>query len=70
MFGHFAAARVTDVQTYPTPRGVAARYLASWKAPDQHEMQHQGVVVFSFTDGLIDHIGVVLDDERFRELLH
>ncbi len=68
-FRHFPAARFADVEVYATPQGLAARYAASWQAPEGQEMHQNGAVVFAFAGALIMQIGSLVDAEGLRGLL-
>lgn len=68
-FRHFPAAEFTTLATYVTPRGVVARYQASWLGGGGERLRDQGTVVFSFEDDLIAQIGILLDPDNLREAI-
>lgn len=67
-FHTFPDARFEDVSVYATPRGLAARYLGRWHAPDGVEVQQSGAVVFTFVGERIAQIGIQVNAERLEKI--
>jgi len=62
-FANFPGARFEDLHSFPTPAGVATRYLGSWSAPDGSQKSQAGAVLLHLRDGRIERIGVSLNDD-------
>jgi CheY-like chemotaxis protein len=61
VFRSFFDARFTDITIYPTPTGLAARYLGSWRTSEGADASLAGGVRFRFRGDLIAQIGIHLN---------
>lgn len=65
---NFPGACFDEIATYTTPRGLSARYTASWPATDGSERRQSGAVLFTFQGGRIARIAVRVNEERLRSI--
>ncbi len=60
-FQHYPDVAFTDITIYPTPAGLAARYLGSWRTSAGERASLAGGVLFRFRDQQIAQIGIYLN---------